>query len=266
MEDLNKPPVTPEPQVPVTPAKEPVQVPVTPTPPVTPAPGAIKPGDAAAIPPEGDKTVPISALLEEREKRQSLQGQIESLKKVVGQNVVFDMDGKPIGYNQPINPQQNQQQQYEQNMEKLWESDPRKAVQTEIYQAMAWRDNQEAAVDNQENAVAGKYADFNEYRSDVRQYIRTLPLEQRGNQGVVELAYYVIKGQKVDNLIAKTREQVESEYRQKLASGQGVSPLPTGSSGAPPPANPGTLSQEEATAADAMGVPREDYVRYKKMV
>jgi len=259
MEDLNKTPVTSTPSAPVTPTPQAT--------PASPAPGVQKPGEPAATPPQGGQTVPISALLEEREKRQSLQGQIEALKKVVGQNVLFDMEGKPIGYNQPMQqPQAVQQQQYHQELEKLWETDPRKAVQTEIYTAMAWRDNQEAAVDNQENSVAQKYNDFDNYRSDVRQYIRTLPLEQRGQPGVVELAYYVIKGQKVDNLIAKTRETVEAEYRQRLASGQGISPLPTGSSGEPPASNPNTLTDEEGRAADAMGVPREDYVRYKKTV
>lgn len=253
---------------PAAPAPNPAQAPVTPkpaqaTPPASPTPGASKPGAPAAVPPQGDKTVPITALLEERDKRQSLQAELDAMRKIVGQNVLFDVHGNPVSFNQPTQP--TQANPVQQELEKLWETDPRRAVQTEIYQAMAWRDRQEAVVDQQEVSIAGKYPDYNDYRQEVRQYIRTLPIEQRGQPGVVELAYYIVRGQKVDNIIAKTKEQIEAEYRAKIAAGESINPLPTGSSGEPPAPNPNALSEEEKKAADVMGVTYEDYVRYKKM-
>jgi hypothetical protein len=133
----------------------------------------------------------------------------------------------------------------------------------EIYTAMAWRDQQEAAVDQQEAAVANKYPDFNNYRTEVRQYLRTVPLEQRANNGVVEMAYYVVRGQKVDNIIAKTREQMEAEYRAKMGTGELGMGLPAGSTGTPfIPQGAVNLTQDQKNACLALGISEADYVKY----
>jgi len=240
------------------PTPAPVQAPVKP--PETPKPAAIPTG-APVVPPQEDKMVPIAALHEEREKRQSLQAELESLRKIAGQNVLFDVDGKPVSYQQP---QQAPQVDYAAQMDKLWETDPRKAVQAEIYAAMTWRDNQDAMVDHQEEAVRQKFPDYSNYASEVRSYIRTLPIDQRGTRGVVELAYYVVKGQKVDNIISKTKEQLEAEWRQKAASGEMAQGLPGGSMSQLPSPTGVVLSNEQKAACMALNISEADYIKHMK--
>ena len=71
-------------------------------------------------------------------------------------------------------------------LEKLWQTDPRQAVQTEIMLAAQWQDNINAQVDGEAEQLAGKYADFNDYRNTAMRYVRALPLDQRARQGIVE--------------------------------------------------------------------------------
>jgi len=250
------PPQVPAPATPVKPPT-PVQPPVKPA--ETPKPAAPTSGAPATPPSEEGKTVPISALHEEREKRQQLQAELEALRKVAGQNVLFDINGNPVQVQQQ---QQQPVQDYRQEIEKAWETDPKKAVQMEIYTAMAWRDQQEAAIDAQEASVAGKYPDYNTYRPEVRQYLRSVPLEQRARPGVVEMAYYVVRGQKVDNIIAKTREQMEADYRARMGAGELGQGLPVGAMGQQPIV-PGsvTLTPDQKNACLALGISEADYIK-----
>jgi len=241
----------------VTPAEETPQIPASEPKPAVPG--------ASQVPAQEDKDklVPITALHEEREKRQSLQAEIDALKKVAGQNVLFDIEGKPVSYQQPQ--VDNRQEQYRQEMDKLWETDPRKAVQAEIFAAMSWRDNQEAELDSQETKLSVKYPDYNSFRGEIRQYLRTLPLDQRGKAGVPEMAYYIVKGQKVDGIIAKTREQWEAEYRQKAASGELAQGMPGGAVSTPQyPTGNIVLTEDQKKAAAAFGIPESEYVKYMK--
>lgn len=246
---------------PQAPAPAPAQAPAKqPEPPIA--------AKSAVVPPvpaqeDKDKVVPITALHEEREKRQALQAEIDALKKIAGQNVLFDIEGKPVQIQQPQVDQR--QEQFKQEMDKLWETDPRKAVQAEIMTAMTWRDRQDAALDEQETKLTSKYADYNNFRGEIRQFLRTLPLDQRANPGVAEMAYYIVKGQKVDGIIAQTREQWEAEYRQKLASGELAQGMPGGSVSAPfTPQGQVTLTEEQKQAARAFGIPESEYVKYMK--
>ena len=255
------PPAAVLPQAPA-PAKPPVPAAQVPpasaaVPPVTPPPAAKPAGVPPAPAQEG--MVPITALHEEREKRQQMQAQLDAMKKVMSNNVLFDMNGNPVMQQQQVQPQQN----YQQEMDKLWESDPRKAVQAEIYQAMAWRDKVDSDVEGQANEVANKYVDFNTVRSEVMNYVRTLPLEGRGRPGIIEAAYYFIRGQKVDNIIAQKQREMESEYMRKFQAGELASMLPPGT-GSLPPVQQGAvvLTQEQKNAAAAMRVPEAEYAKW----
>jgi hypothetical protein len=153
--------------------------------------------------------------------------------------------------------------QLNQQLEHLWETDPRKAVQTEILAAMNWYDRINADVDSQEDQVASKYPDFNNYRSEVRGYIRQMPPDQRGKPGVVELAYYAVRGQKVDQLIeANTRELLR-----KIQAGEAVQGLGGGTFSAPP-VQPGvvTLTPEQQAVARAMHMDDASYIKHMKGV
>lgn len=227
----------------------------------TPAPEAKPTGDAGS-PPTEDKQVPIAALHEEREKRQHLQAELEALKKIAGQNVLFDINGNPVQAPQQQQPQQTDQQK---QIEELWQSDPRRAVQAELMLAFNWYDKLNAQVDMQEAQVESKYPDFNKYRPQVRQYVRQLPPEQRARDGVVELAYFAVRGQNVETYIAQKVEEERQRLIQKFQAGEAVQGLQPGAVSAPPvPQGAVTLTEEQKKVADAMGIPEAEYVKYIK--
>lgn len=228
----------------------------TPPAPVTPpAPAAQKPGDTPAA--GASQMVPLTALQEEREKRQSLQSEIEQLKKIVGQNVMYDIHGNPVATPQapvqPVDP-------IRQEVEKLWETDPRKAVQTELMMAVDWYDRQSAAVEAAEADAAGRYQDFNDFRNAARRYVRSLPIQQRSQQGVWDAAYYFAKGQKVDDIVARERETLTNKFR----SGEFPPNLPAGAFTPPPAAPAATLSPDEMKVCEIMGIAPEAYLANKR--
>jgi hypothetical protein len=191
-------------------------------------------------------TVPITALHEERTKRQTLEQEVQQLRDMVTQR----------GYQQPQQPQQPQQNQMQQEIEQLWDTDPRKAVQAEIMVAMNWRDSVEANLSAQASELAGKYSDFNTYRNQAETYVRSLPLDQRSDPRVMEVAYLVVRGQNVDTII----EQQKNDLYQKFQSGEfvGTAPQP-GTFTAPPTTGTVQLTQDQLNAATAMGLSPEDY-------
>jgi len=266
LEPIVAPPAAVPVQAPA-PAKPPVPAvlqatppPATPVaPPATPPPAA-KPAGASPAPAQEGTTVPITALHEEREKRQQLQAQVEAMKRIMGNNVLFDSQGNPVMQQQQ---QQQQVQPFQQELEKLWETDPRKAVQAEIYQAMAWRDHVDAQVEQQAGEVSVKNTDFNNFRPEVMTYLRTLPIEQRSRPGMVEAAYYFIKGQKMDNIVARTKQEWEAEYLRRMQAGEFASALPSGAFSQPPaPQGTITLTEDQKKAASAMRIPEAEYVKY----
>jgi hypothetical protein len=243
---------------PGTPAPEPTPAPGEPLPgqpePGTPDPSEPQPGE----PNDGDKTVPLAALHEERNKRQELQAELDVLKQIAGDNVLFDINGRPVHNPQPVpgQPQQpGQPNPAAQELEQLWESDPRKAVQVEIMAAMTYRDQQEATVDAQILEASGKHADFSQYDSTVRQYIRALPLDQRAKPGVVDLAYYVVKGQNTGSAV----EAAKAEMLRKIQAGENVQGLQPGTRPTPPPVKGTEMTDEQRAVAEQMGLTPEQY-------
>jgi hypothetical protein len=208
--------------------------------------------------PADDRVVPLAALHEERTRRQELQAELEVLRQIAGDRVLFDVHGNPVPNAMP------QQQQREpsgpakdtaKEIEQLWETDPRKAVQVEIMAAMSWRDNMESQVDNQMLAASTKYSDFTQHESTVRQYIRALPLDQRSKPGIVDLAYYVVKGQNSDSAIEKAR----GEVLRKIQAGEQVQGLQPGTRPAAPTPKGIQLSEDQLKVAAAMGLTPDQY-------
>jgi tellurite resistance protein len=206
--------------------------------------------------------VPLSALQEEREKRQALQQELENVKQYVQQIAGQPNAGTtyPQGAQAPVQaPADNQRAQ----IDKLWETDPRQAVRAEIDSSLSYYDTVNAHIEAQANQLASKYPDFNNYRTTAMNYIRTLPYEQRGQQGVVELAYMVARGQNVDTIL-QTREQ---ELMEKFKTGQlaGALNQPAGAGAAPAtPMGQVTVTPEQQAAAEAMGISVDDYIANMK--
>lgn len=238
----------------------------------TPAPGTPAPGTpSAAVPldrrpagtpppgaPTGDQTVPLKALQEEREKRQGLQVEVDRLTQVVQgiQNNGGTTYGAPQGAPQ-VAQQPNPDPRA--HIDKLWETDPKQAVQAEISNSLTYYDSVNANIESQANFLGQKYPDFGNYRTTAMNYIRTLPYDQRAQEGIVELAYMVARGQNVDSIL-QTKEQ---ELMEKFKTGQlaGALNQPAGASGQPfTPAAGTELTSDQKVAAQAMGMSEEDYI------
>ena len=235
--DVN--PATPVPAATTPASAKPVQ-PTTPA--VTPAVVPSKPVDVKPEP----GMVPLPALQEERTKRQQLESEVAELRRMV----------TSPQYQQP----QVQQQQVDprEELNKLWETDPRKAVQVEIMYAMDWRDRIDASLEVQADQLSRKYSDFNNYRSTTLGYIRNLPLNQRGQQGILEAAYYMVRGQNVDQLVQQREAELLDKYRRGEISAAQLS-SPPGSFSAPAPTGGISLTAEQLAVADAMGLTPEGY-------
>jgi hypothetical protein len=200
----------------------------------------VKPGDnqgAAAPATQGEqKEVPLAALQEERNKRQSVEAKLNQLQAIFGSQIAYDAAGNII----PVTPQQQpnvapqapQQQEWgdvRKQLDQLWENDPRKAVQSELAMAINWYDNVNNTVEEEMDKVAEKFKDFQGFRPQIRQYLRRLPLDQRGRPGIVEAAYFLQKGQNFDTALSTAQAQMAERIR----AGESVQGIGNGSAYTP---------------------------------
>ena len=226
-----------------------------------PAAGAPNPAD------QGGKTVPLPELLKEREKRQSTEAEKAqalaenaSLKQTIAyiqqQSQMRQQPQYPGNQYQQFQPQQPP---VAQEMQRLWENDTQKAVQAEIMMAINWLDNVSQAVDMQESQIAQKYQDYGNFRDHVRSYMRSIPIAQRTQPGVVEAAYYFVKGQQMDSIVKSSQDEII----RKIRAGESIQGFDAGS-GAPPPPTTKALTEEQKRVASAMGLTPEQYQKNMK--
>ena len=252
------------------PAAQPVTPPVgQPAAPAQPKPG--EPGPAAttpapATPPAGDpkaapQTVPIAALLDERGKRQALETEIAQLRAAQPpspiQQTMYPQQ-QPAAPQQPQTPQPGMTAEA---MDKLWDSDPRQAVNQTFMAGIDWYDRVNNSIGHQADQLATKHPDFNTHRSAAERYVRALPVAQRGAPGVLEAAYFIVRGQNVDYII----QNHEAELMRKYQAGELATPPPAGAGQAPAAPQGGVmLTEEQRTVAGAMGLTEEQYVANMK--
>jgi len=194
------------------------------------------PGAAAPAPTGEQKEVPLAALQEERNKRQSVEAKLSQLQAVFGSQIAYDAAGNIIPLpqthqQQPNAPQQPQQEwgDVRKQLDQLWENDPRKAVQSELAMAINWYDNVNNTVEEEMDKVGEKFKDFAGFRPQIRQYLRKLPLDQRGRPGIVEAAYFLQKGQNFDTALSAAQNQMADRIRagenvQGIGSGYSYTP------------------------------------------
>jgi len=216
-----------------------------------PTPGAQQPG--ASSTPQTPKEVPIAALHEERSKRQALESEVAQLKQMVAQAQVNQFQPQPQ-FQQPA-----QQVDPRQELEALWEEDPKKAVRVEIMYAMDWRDRIDASLEAQADQLSRKYPDFNNYRSTALGQVRGLPLNQRGGQGILEAAYFMVRGQNADQIIKQHETELLEKYRRGEITAAGLM-QPAGSFSSPPPDQGNQITDEQMRVAQAMGLTPEQYL------
>jgi len=201
------------------------------------------------------KQVPLPALQEERAKRQEEHSRANTLEQEVAQLKRTVADQQIAQHQVPQQPQVDPRKELDQ----IWEDDPRKAVQVEIMYAMDWRDRIDSSLEAQADAMARKYPDFNNYRSTALGQVRSMPLNQRGGQGILEAAYFMVRGQNADTMIQQREAELLEKYRRGEISAQGLS-QPAGSFSTPAPTDGAVATEEELRVAAAMGLTEADYM------
>jgi len=194
------------------------------------------------------KQVPLPALQEERSKRQALEAEVANLRQQVSNT--------QMQHQQPQ--QQHPQVDPQKEIEELWDEDPKKAVRMEIMYAMDWRDRIDSGLEVQADTLSKKYPDFNNYRSVALGQVRNLPLNQRSGQGILEAAYFMVRGQNADTMIQQREAEWLEKYRRGEMSAQGLS-TPPGSFSSPAVDRETSLTDEELRVASAMGLTAEGY-------
>lgn len=243
---------------------------------------AAQAGASGKPPDSGQKVVPISAMHEERDKRQAaearsseLQQEIENLKNLMNQYQppVQQQYQQPYQqppyqpyqppyqqqYQQPFTPYQVAPQPIKEQIDALWQEDIRKGFQAEMGAMMQYRDWVESKVDQEFEASRSRHKeDFNTYESKVRGYVRSLPVDAKAQPNIVEAAYLMVKGQDADNIV-KARE---AALMQKYQGGQAAAMIP-GTFSQPGQASGPTLTAEELATAQAMRMSPEEYLKYR---
>ena len=249
----------------------------TPSPAAAPAQGAASPapaqGAAPAKPAEqpGQKFVPITALHEERDRRQASEAKYSELQSEIEilRNAQNQYPQQQPYQQQPYNPYQQQApmqtpyqmapQPIKEQIDALWQEDIRKGFQAEMMAMMQYRDHVSSKVDQEAESLKGKAPDFSTYEGKVRSYIRSLPMEAQAQPNIVQAAYLMMRGQDTDNIL----KAKEAELIRKYQGGAGAAGL-TGTFGAPSqPAESNTLSQDELLAAQAQGMTPEEYLKWR---
>lgn len=201
--------------------------------------------------------VPLAALQEEREKRQQIEAKLSQLTQLFEGQIAYDAAGNVIPRGQPAapaNPQQQEWSNVRQQLDLLWENDPRKAVQSELTLALQWYDGVNNSIEAEMDKVSEKYKDFQNFRGQVRNYLRMLPIDQRAKPGIVEAAYYLQKGQNFDSVLDRERKLME----ERIKAGESVQGVGGGYSYTP--ASEGRRwTQDEVNVARMYGQTPEEY-------
>jgi hypothetical protein len=198
-------------------------------------------------PPAGSETDPVKLLAALKEERQARRDAEDRLRNV-----------QPSPSVQPAQVGKTIQQE----LDELWETDPRKAVERMQMYAFQWYDQVNTALDSQRSAARAKYPDFSTLEPQALNYVRSLPLEQRSQPGVVEAAYFLIKGQSSDPE-ARFQAGIQEGIR-RVQAGEAVQGLPSGTPQVGTPHAGTTATPEEAATAANMGMSVEDYLKWKK--
>ena len=94
--------------------------------------------------------------------------------------------------------------------------------------------------------------------------VRALPLHQRGNPGILEAAYWMSRGQNVDQLLQQRETELMDKYRRGEITAAQLS-QPAGMFTAPAPIGGVALTADQVKVAEAMGLSPEGYASQIKL-
>ena len=205
---------------------------------------------------DGDKKVPLAALHEAREEIKALKTQMDQLKSMVP-GVYYDAQGNPVSVQPPnaTNPVTPPAQTLQAEMDQAFEmGDYKRAVALQLRAYHDWSESTRNSVDDQIDSLLQEQPDAAKYLPQMRKYLRTIPLEQRSAAGTAKLAYFVVKGQNVDKVVAEAQKQWEQKLNGGLAA-QGVSAGAGLASGT----GPRSFTKDEIAIAANYGMKPEEY-------
>lgn len=230
----------------------------------TPNPAAA--GTTAPAPTGDGKTVPLSALHESREQTRAVKEEMENLKQTLakmtfGQNSPYGSPAPATGY-QPYNaaPANPTVQANAQELDRMWDENPRQAMQTEMGMMLNWYDGVNAQIDAQEEEASKKFPDYEQYRTKIRGYLRMVQPEMRNRPGTVETAYFLAKGQDTDAIKASAIDEVIK----KIQAGETIQGITGTTATTQAPVTTARPTNEEIKVAEAMNMSVEDYLKFKK--
>ena len=212
--------------------------------------------------------MPIAALHEERTKRQALDTKLAQLQTLFGDKFKIDEQGNIVPIRETlaaVSPQAPlTQEQFLKQLEKTWEEDPRKAVNMEVMMALNWYDSLNTSVETQKDVVRSKFPDFPNYEGEVNRHLKKLPLDQRAQNGSVELAYLVVKGSKADSMLQSEKDKAVAELIKRIQAGEQIQGITGGTISVQSSTSGPKPTQDQVAAANAMGMKIEDYMKYQK--
>lgn len=240
--------------------------------PLSPAAKAGAPGTGGT--PDG-KTVPITALHEERDKRQALQAQLNNMNAALaskGIEVEFDASGNvvvknpdpdpaPAGTGTPLNNGMTREQ-----LEAMWETDPKAAMRAELMTGLTWLDGVNMQLRLVEAEFAKKHPDYAQHQTEILKYLAKVSPAQRADPSIIQVAYNAVRGSS-SNLDAL----IEAKVQEKLAlmgkgnSAHAAAGIPFGGSsgsGSGAAGDVGKLTTDQIAVAAAMGMSPEEYAKY----
>jgi len=262
------PPATSTPSNPGSPASPASSKPEDVKPQGTQAPAQQAAGDKPPETKPDTTTVPIAALHEERQKRQTADAKLAQLTALFGDKFKIDEQGNIVPIQQtpgsPTPQAPQTQEQYVKELNKAWEEDPRKAVNMEMMMALNWYDSLTTSIETQKDVVRAKYPDFGNFENEVSRHLKKLPMDQRAQAGAVELAYLVAKGSKADSMLQSEKDKAVAELIKRIQAGEQIQGITGGTVSVPSSTSGPKPTSEQIQAANAMGMKIEDYMKYSK--
>lgn len=157
-------------------------------------------------------------------------------------------------YNAPTQPTQPAQ------IDELWDTDQRKAMETTMASGFEWYDKMNRQINSEKNTLrrdpsAGKQ--FGELEGEVDNYLNKVPIQDRGKPGVVKVAFNMVRGAHIDEYIKKAKEDVSQSALDKES-------LQTPSGSVKLGGKTVQLTKDELTIAAKGGITPEDYARNKE--
>ena len=235
----------------------------------TPAVPAVEKSEAPVAPADNQGEEPKDVPYSEFKKRLEEVGSKGDAKyntlveKLGAYGIDIDERGEVFNQTQPVSQPSPNTQAPAQYMDKLWENtDPETRMATErtIASGFEWYDNVNRRLNTQKNllrrdSTSGKQ--FAELEAEVDSYLDKVPIQDRAKNGIVQVAFNMVRGKHFDELVKRAAEGNAKSAKNKES-------LQTPGSSAQAPSGSLKITEQERVVAGKMGISPEDYMKSKE--